>query len=262
MANMKMQQDTLLKVENLSKNFGGVHAVESVSFQLDKGEVLGLVGDNGAGKSTLIKMIAGVLAQTQGTIYWQGRMLVQSSPREIRELGIETIYQDLALADNLGIPANLFLGKEITKKFFGIIQVLDKKTMEIKAGEVLDRLNIEVKSIRTPVRDLSGGQRQSVAIGRALYWNARLFIMDEPTAALGVKERNNILALVQLLKRQEVSVILISHNLSDIFAVTDRILVMRRGRKIAELSTAETNEEAVVKLMIGVDEAQSYPKQA
>lgn len=249
-----MEKEAILRVENVSKYFGGVHAVENFSFELYKGEVLGLVGDNGAGKSTLIKMIAGVLTPNQGNIYWQEKRLADSSPKDVRDLGIETIYQDLALADNLGVPANVFLGREMTKRLFGIVEVLNQKRMESEARETLKRLDIEVESMQTPVRDLSGGQRQSVAVGRALYWDARLLIMDEPTAALGVKERNNILNLIGLLKKEEVSVILISHNLSDIFAVTHRILVMRRGIRVCELTTATTSEAEVVRLMIGSEE--------
>jgi simple sugar transport system ATP-binding protein len=199
-------------------------------------------------------MISGVLTPNQGNIYWQGKMLGETSPKEVRDLGIETVYQDLALADNLEVPANLFLGKELTKRLLGLIEILDKRTMETEAREALKRLNIELESSRIPVRQLSGGQRQAVAIGRALYWNARLFIMDEPTAALGVKERNNILKLVKLLKGEGISVILISHNLSDIFAVTDRILIMRRGNRVCELETEKTDEAEVVRLMIGLEE--------
>jgi len=249
-----MDREAILKVENVSKYFGGVHAVEDISFVLYRGEGLGLVGDNGAGKSTLIKMIAGVLVPNRGNIYWHGRRLVDTSPKEVRELGIETIYQDLALADNLGVSANLFLGREMTRKLFGLVEILNQREMEREAREALKRLEIEIESMQTPVRDLSGGQRQSVAVGRALYWQARLLIMDEPTAALGVKERNNILRLIERLRGEEVSVILISHNLSDIFAVTDRIVVMRRGIKVCELITAETSEAEVVGLMIGSED--------
>lgn len=249
-----MEKEPILRVENVSKHFGGVHAVEDVSFELLKGEVLGLVGDNGAGKSTLIKMISGVLVPNQGSIYWHGKRLEENSPKAVRDLGIETVYQDLALADNLSVPANLFLGKELTKRLLGIIETLDKRAMENSAVDALGRLNIELNSVRVPVRELSGGQRQVVAIGRAVFWNAKLFIMDEPTAALGVKERNNILQLIKLLGKQGISVILISHNLSDIFAVTDRILVMRRGSKVRELVTAETSDTEVVRLIIGSEE--------
>jgi ABC-type sugar transport system ATPase subunit len=246
-----MDREVILRVENLSKYFGGNHAVQDVTFELYKGEVVGLIGDNGAGKSTLIKMISGVYRPTHGSIYWMGAKLEETNPKEVRDLGIETIYQDLALADNLGIAPNLFLGREQMKRLFGVVKILDETTMRSQAEEILKRLNIEIPSLRVSVRDLSGGQRQSVAIGRAIYWEARLLIMDEPTAALGVKERGNILGLIKRLKEQGVSVILISHNLTDVFEVTDRLIVMRRGVKIRELLTPHTTESEIVQLMIG-----------
>ncbi len=246
-----MEREALLRVENLDKWFGGNHAVSDVSFSLYPGEVLGLLGDNGAGKSTLVKMISGVHAPSSGAIWWQGRRMEAASPREVRDLGIETIYQDLALADNLGVAANLFLGREIGARVLGFIEVLDDRRMEEQSRGLLERLRIEIPDLGTTVRELSGGQRQAVAIGRAVFWQARLLIMDEPTAALGVKERTNVLELIKRLKEREVSVILISHNLTDIFAVTDRLLVMRRGSKMGERITRETSEREVVQLMIG-----------
>jgi simple sugar transport system ATP-binding protein len=180
-----------------------------------------------------------------------GEQLQETNPKEVRDRGIETIYQDLALADNLGIAPNLFLGREQMKRLLGIFKILDEPSMRSQAAEILKKLNIEVPSLKLSVRDLSGGQRQSVAIGRAIYWEAKLLIMDEPTAALGVMERNNILSLIKRLKEHEVSVILISHNLTDVFAVTDRLIVMRRGVKIRELRTADTTESEIVQLMIG-----------
>jgi simple sugar transport system ATP-binding protein len=246
-----MDREVILRVENLSKYFGGNHAVQDFSFELYKGEVVGLIGDNGAGKSTLIKMISGVYKPTHGSIFWMGEQLQETNPKEVRDRGIETIYQDLALADNLGIAPNLFLGREQMKRLLGIFKILDEPSMRSQAAEILKKLNIEVPSLKLSVRDLSGGQRQSVAIGRAIYWEAKLLIMDEPTAALGVMERNNILSLIKRLKEHEVSVILISHNLTDVFAVTDRLIVMRRGVKIRELRTADTTESEIVQLMIG-----------
>ena len=248
------QREAYLRVERLSKHFGGNHAVENVSFELRGGEVLGLVGDNGAGKSTLVKMISGVHAPTSGAIYWMGKKVEAASPREVRDLGIETIYQDLALADNLGVASNLFLGREIMRRLLGTVEVLDDRRMEAESRRLLDRLRIEIPDLGTTVRELSGGQRQSVAIGRAVFWQARLLIMDEPTAALGVKERTNVLQLIRSLKEREVSVILISHNLGDIFGATDRLLVMRRGVKVGELNTRDTSEREVVHLMIGGSE--------
>jgi len=242
----------LLRVVNISKRFGGVRAVEKVSFDSWPGEIMGLVGDNGAGKSTLIKMISGVYVPEEGDIYWKGERINLTSPRNARELGIETIYQDLSLADNLEATANIFLGKELVKPILGgLLVILDKKTMFQKSKQILDQLEIEVDSVLTPVRDLSGGQRQSVAIARAIYWDAQLMIMDEPTAALGVKERNKVLDLVKALKNRGVSVIFISHNLLDIFAVTDRVVIMRRGIKAGEKITGKITEDEIIKMMIG-----------
>lgn len=245
-----MVDDIVLRVEKLTKHFGGNHAVEGVDFQVHKGEVVGLLGDNGAGKSTLVKMISGVHRPTSGAIYFKGERIDGEAPRQLRERGIETIYQDLALADNLGVAANIFLGREHLKRVLGIT-LLNEKKMHVQAQEVLARLKIALPTLKTRVRDLSGGQRQSVAIGRAIFWNARLIILDEPTAALGVRERTNVLELIKSLKEHNVSVILISHNLTDVFAVTDRLVVLRRGVKIRELLTNETTESEVVQFMIG-----------
>jgi len=246
-----MDRQAILKVESICKYFGGIHAVQDVSFEIYPGEVVGLIGDNGAGKSTLIKMIAGVHRPTRGSIYWMGRKLEETNPRAVRDRGIETIYQDLALADNLRVSSNLFLGREQTKKLLGIIEILDEKSMLSQAKEILSRLDIHIPDLRTTVRDLSGGQRQSIAIGKAIFWKAKLLIMDEPTAALGVIERTKILNLTKKLRDQGVSVILISHNLTDVFEVTDRLIVLRRGVKIRELLTRETSESELVQLMIG-----------
>ncbi len=244
------ESETILRVENISKNFGGIQAVQGVSFDVHKAEVVGLLGDNGAGKSTIVKMISGVSRPTQGSIYFMGERVDSASPWEIRERGIETIYQDLALADNLEITANMFLGREHLRRVFGL-SFLDEKKMRGQAEEILKKLKIDLSRPRARVRDLSGGQRQSVAIGRAIFWKAKLVILDEPTAALGVRERANVLELIKSLKKEEVSVILISHNLTDVFEVTDRLVVLRRGEKIRELRTKETTEHQVVHLMIG-----------
>lgn len=244
--------DRILRGVNLSKRFGGVRAVEKVSFDLCYGEILGLVGDNGAGKSTLIKMISGVYVPDEGEIFWKGEKAKINCPKDARDLGIETTYQNLSLADNLDVGANVFLGKECLKQFYGgFLAILDNKKMYKESKRMLDYLGIEVDSLQTPVEYLSGGQRQSIAIAKAIYWNAQLVIMDEPTAALAVKERGRVLNLVKTLKEKEVSIIFISHNLLDVFAVTDRILVMRRGIIAGEEITRKTTEDRVVKLMIG-----------
>jgi ABC-type sugar transport system ATPase subunit len=245
--------DPILRCEGLSKRFGGVHAIEQVSFELHKGEVLALAGDNGAGKSTLIKAISGVHQPDEGAIWYKGAPVTFAGPRDARERGIETIYQDLALADNLDVGENVFLGREPTTRLLGLLPRIDRRAMREAAREVLDTLEIDIarRKLGEPVRNLSGGQRQAVAIGRAIYWKAELLIMDEPTAALGVPEQRKVRELIMRLKTQGVAVIFISHNLQDIFAVADRILVLRRGLKAGERLPAETSGDEIVKLMVG-----------
>jgi simple sugar transport system ATP-binding protein len=220
------------------------------------GEVVGLLGDNGAGKSTLIKMISGVYHPDDGQIFFEGKELKLGSPVNALELGIETLYQDLALAENLNVPANIFLGREAKKPFLGIIPVLDNDSMHEEAKKVLQRLEIEIPSLRSKIMTLSGGQRQAVAISRSIYWNAKLLIMDEPTAALGVAEQKKVLNLVRTLSSQNIPVIIISHQLYDIFAVCDRLVIMRRGQKVAERITKQTTPDEVVGLIIGSDLAE------
>jgi simple sugar transport system ATP-binding protein len=239
----------ILEVRGLTKRFGGVTALNNVSFQLFPGQVLALAGDNGAGKSTLIKCISGVHLPDEGQIFFEGREVRFHNPREAREAGIETIYQDLALADNLDVGANVFLGREPMKRVLGV-PVLDRAKMRSEARSVLDTLDIHT-ALDRPVSALSGGQRQAVAIGRAIYWKARLLIMDEPTAALGVPEQRKVVELIRRLRGQGVAVIFISHNLNDIFAVADRILVLLRGQKAGERQTNETHGDEIVKLMVG-----------
>jgi ABC-type sugar transport system ATPase subunit len=245
--------EPLLRCVELSKRFGGVHAIERVSFDLARGEVLALAGDNGAGKSTLIKMISGVFQPDEGQIRYKGGRVAFAGPRDARAAGIETIYQDLALADNLDVGENVFLGREPVRRVLGLLPRIDRRAMREAAGEVLETLEIDIarRKLGEPVRNLSGGQRQAVAIGRAIYWKAELLIMDEPTAALGVPEQRKVRELIQRLKGQGVAVIFISHNLQDIFAVADRILVLRRGVKAGERAPAETTGDEIVRLMVG-----------
>lgn len=244
-------REPVLSVQGISKRFGGVHALEDVSFDLFPGEVLALAGDNGAGKSTLIKAISGVHRPDDGRVLYKGKPVSFENPREARDLGIETIYQDLALADNLDVGANVFLGREPMRKAFGVLPVLDRRLMREEARDAIETLDIEIKKLNVPVRTLSGGQRQAVAIGRAIFWKAEILIMDEPTAALGVPEQRKVRALVESLKNSKVAVIFISHNLSDIFAVSDRIIVLRRGILAGERQTSQTDGDEIVKLMVG-----------
>ena len=243
----------ILTAKGLSKRFGGVQALDNVSFDLKPGEVLALAGDNGAGKSTLIKCVSGVHQPDEGEVRYKGELVDLANPRAARMLGIETIYQDLALADNLDVGANVFLGREPTKHFFGLVPAIDRKRMRDIAQNVLKTLEIEIpkSKLSRPVRTLSGGQRQAVAIGRAIYWQADVLIMDEPTAALGVPEQRKVRELIYRLKDQEVGVIFISHNLQDIFAVSDRILVLHRGKAAGERNINQTNHDEIVKLMVG-----------
>jgi ABC-type sugar transport system ATPase subunit len=245
-----------LRVTGLTKHFGGLTAVDHVDMEVYPGEVVGLLGDNGAGKSTLIKMISGVYHPDEGQIFFEGSELKLGSPANALELGIETLYQDLALAENLNVPANIFLGRETKKLFLGIISVLDNDSMHEEAQKVLQRLEIEIPSLRSKIMTLSGGQRQAVAISRSIYWNAKLLIMDEPTAALGVAEQKKVLNLVRTLSSQNIPVIIISHQLYDIFAVCDRLVIMRRGQKVAERITKKTTPDEVVGLIIGSDLAE------
>ena len=224
--------DAVLQVRGLTKRFGGLTAVDHVDLDVHPGEVVGLLGDNGAGKSTLIKMVSGVYHPDEGQILFQGKEVKMGSPMDALELGIETLYQDLALAENLNVYSNIFLGRERTKPFLGFIPVLDHDAMHAESSKVLKRLEIEIPSLKSQIKNLSGGQRQAVAISRSIYWNARLLIMDEPTAALGVQEQRKVLDLVRVLHGQNIPVIVISHQMYDIFSVTDRLVVMRRGRRL------------------------------
>jgi simple sugar transport system ATP-binding protein len=241
----------ILAVRNVSKHFGAVEALNKVSLDVFPGEVVALAGDNGAGKSTLIKAISGVFGYEDGDIELDGKRIAFSTPQEARDNGIETIYQDLALADNLSIGANIFLGREPMKKLFGVLPVIDRQKMADVAKETMQRLDFHVERLDAPVAAFSGGQRQAVAIGRAMYWNARLVIMDEPTAALGVPEQRKVISLIHSLKQQGKGIIFISHNLGDIFEVADRIVVFRRGENAGERKPKETTGDEIVRMMVG-----------
>ena len=244
--------EPLLSIRGLTKIFGGLVAVDNVSFDVARGEVVGLLGDNGAGKSTLIKCISGVHASEEGEILFDGAPVAFASPMAARRAGIETIYQDLALANNLDVGANIFLGREVkTRRLGGLIQTLDDRHMREQSRQTLDSLQIRFPTLTEPIEKLSGGQRQAVAIARAVYWEARLMIMDEPTNNLGVPEQHKVLELIRTLKGRGVPVILITHVMPDAFAVTDRVVVMHRGRKVAEKTTARTSAEELVQYMVG-----------
>jgi ABC-type sugar transport system ATPase subunit len=247
--------EPLLSIRNLTKIFGGLIAVDKMSLDVRRGEVVGLLGDNGAGKSTLIKCVSGVYHPEEGEIAFDGKPAVFATPMDARRAGIETIYQDLALANNLDVGANIFLGREVKKRWFGgLVRTLDDRHMLDQSRNTLDSLQISFATLVEAIENLSGGQRQAVAIARAVYWDAKLMIMDEPTNNLGVPEQHKVLELIRTLRERGVPVILITHILPDAFAVTDRVIVMHRGRKVAEKATAHTNAEELVQYMVGARE--------
>jgi D-xylose transport system ATP-binding protein len=238
-----MSDQPVLELRGVSKSFGAVQALYQVDFKVHPGEVQSLVGDNGAGKSTLIKCIAGIHPISEGEILFDGNPVNIHGPKDAADLGIEVVYQDLALADNLDVVQNMFLGRE---EIDGLRR-LDEVTMEARAKTTLATLNVTtIRSVRQTVAGLSGGQRQSVAVAKAVMWNSRVVILDEPTAALGVAQTRQVLDLVKRLGDQGLAVILISHNLHDIFEVADSITVLRLGQNVAEFKRRETNQQEVV----------------
>lgn len=240
----------VVSLRGISKRFGPIQALKGVDLDIYPGEVLGLLGDNGAGKSTLIKVISGAHPPSDGRMRFGDRDVRVFTPDTARTLGIETIYQDLSLAGNLDVSLNIFLGRELRGRLLGFLPRLQWTRMREEARAALDRLQIHVPSLRAPVETLSGGQQQSVAIARALYWKARLVIMDEPTAALGVSEHETVIRLIRDLAAQGVAVILITHNMDDALSVTDRIVVLTRGEKVLERSTGDLTQADVVHAMM------------
>jgi D-xylose transport system ATP-binding protein len=232
----------VLEIRGLSKSFGSVQALTDVDFEVRPGEVMALVGDNGAGKSTLIKCVAGIHPSDSGEFYFEGEEVHIHGPKSAADLGIEVVYQDLALCDNLDVVQNMYLGREANR-----FQILNEATMEHHTAETLKSLAVTtIRSIRQTVATLSGGQRQSVAVARAVMWNSKLVILDEPTAALGVAQTEQVLELVRRLGQQGLGVVLISHNLHDIFETADRITVLRLGRNVGVFERRSTSQQAVV----------------
>jgi D-xylose transport system ATP-binding protein len=237
-----MADTPLLECRGCSKAFGAVQALSLVDFEVRAGEVMALVGDNGAGKSTLIKGIVGIYPFDSGEMDFDGRPAHIHGPRDAARLGIEVVYQDLALCDNLDVVANMFLGRERTRR-----RVIDESSMERSAQETLASLSVTtLRSVRTPVAGLSGGQRQAVAVAKSVMWNSKLVILDEPTAALGVAQTRQVLDLVGRLAERGLGVVIISHNLHDVFEVADRITVLRLGQAVAVLDRKDTNQQEVV----------------
>ena len=240
-----------LRLRGVTKRFGAVLALEDIDLEVRRGEVLGLLGDNGAGKTTLVKIISGVHQPTSGTIACGGEVVRISGPDRAHDLGIETVFQDLALIPNLPVAANFFIGRERTFDLVpGLIRILRGREMERDAAATLEKLSIHIPSLRVTVDSLSGGQRQAVAIARAIRWKANLVILDEPTAALAVGEQKKVLELTRQLASQGVAVIYITHNMSDVLAVTDRVAVLHRGRVAGERVTRETDQNEIVRLIM------------
>jgi simple sugar transport system ATP-binding protein len=227
----------LLSLRGIAKRYGAVEALKGVDLDVRAGDVLGVCGDNGAGKSTLIRVISGAHRPDSGTMTLDGAAVSFRSPTDALTRGIATIYQDLALAPRLSIAQNVFMGAERTRTFLGL-SVLDKRAMRAQTAQLLARLNQSIGDVDLPVSDLSGGQRQAVAIARALLWNARIIIMDEPTASLGVKETQSVLALIGTLRAQGVTIILVSHNMEDVVSVATSVAILKAGRKVLEADTA------------------------
>jgi D-xylose transport system ATP-binding protein len=238
----------------VSKRFGAVEALRGVDFEVDAGEVVALVGDNGAGKSTLVKIIAGIYQPDEGELYFDREPVEIKSPREASELGIATVYQDLALCDNLDVVANIFLGRELVADGLGLaMRQLDEITMEQRSLELLQQLSVTIPSVRSEVGTLSGGQRQQVAVARSLVGDPKLVLLDEPTAALGVPQKRQVQALIRRLREQGLGVVVISHNLAEVFEVADRTFVLRLGEAAGDFFASETTQAEVVAAMTGLD---------
>lgn len=236
----------LVEMRNMSVSFGGVHAVDDVSIDLRPGEVHGLVGGNGAGKSTLIKTLSGAQRPDSGQVFVDGKPVTIENPRDAKAYGIETIYQTLALAENIDAPGNMFLGRELTTPLGN----LDDSAMEAATRDVMARLNPKFENFKTPVASLSGGQRQSVAIARAVHFNARILIMDEPTAALGPAETEQVRSLIRQLKKEDIAIILISHDIHDVFDLSDRISVMLQGQLVGTVNKEDVTTDDVLGMII------------
>jgi ABC-type sugar transport system ATPase subunit len=241
----------VLTIQGLKKSFGPVEVLRGVDLSLARGEVLALVGDNGAGKSTLIKHVAGVYRADSGRIELEGERIDGLSPRQARSQGIETVYQDLALADDLSVGANIFLGREPMRRFLGALRYVDERRIRTETAALLDRLRSTIPAKTKTVARLSGGQRQAVAIARAIYWKAKIVIMDEPTAALAVMEREKVVQHARQLAASGAGVIYVGHNLVEILEVADRVAVMFRGAVVHVTNAKDTNQETLIKYMTG-----------
>jgi D-xylose transport system ATP-binding protein len=251
---MSQRGEPALRLTGISKAFGAVQALRNVDFEVYAGEVVGLVGDNGAGKSTLIKAISGVNIPDSGAIYVGGKHVSITKPSDANDLGIETVYQDLALCDNLDVVANLYLGREDRTTIIPyLVRPMNEIAMEQRTREVLDQLDVKIPSIRVPVASLSGGQRQSIAVAKTILRNAQVVLLDEPTAALGVAQTRQVLHLIRRLRDSGLAVVVISHNLADVFEVVDRVIVLRLGQRVATFDVRNTTPEQVVSAITGAE---------
>lgn len=243
-----------LRVTGISKAYGAVQALSDVDFEVHAGEVVGLVGDNGAGKSTLVKTLAGVIQADSGSIYRDGQEVHITSPNDATRLGVETVYQDLALCDNLDVVANLYLGREAQQTVVpGLVQQLDETRMEARTNQILRQLDVKIPSVRTLVASLSGGQRQSIAVAKTVLRDPAVLLLDEPTAALGVAQTRQVLNLIRRLREQGLAVVMISHNLADVFEVADRVVVLRLGRRVGSFEIGATSSEQIIAAITGAE---------
>lgn len=250
--------DIILKTEGLCKYYGGVHALENANFELRKGEHVAIMGDNGAGKSTFVRQITGVEQRTRGKITFMGEEVSFAGPLEAREAGIETVFQTLALADDLDVPSNLFLGREKILLNLGPFSILDTKGMRRETEAGLKRTAVKIPDINNSIRNMSGGQRQCVAIARTATFHSKLTIMDEPTAALGVQETEQVENIIRTLKDNGEPLILVSHNMRQVFDLVDRIVVFRRGQMVADLNAADTDGQDVVAYITGAKTGKGF----
>lgn len=257
-----MDSDVILKTEGLTKHYGGVHALEGADFELRKGEHVAIMGDNGAGKSTFVRQITAVERRTAGKIWFNGEEVHFENPLQAREAGIETVFQNLALADDLDVPSNLFLGRERIRFNLGPFSILDRRGMRGATMAALERTGVKIPNLSNTIRNMSGGQRQCVAIARTAAFASKLVIMDEPTAALGVQETGQVENIIRTLKEHGEPLILISHNMRQVFDLADRIVVFRRGRIVANLWKKDTDGQDVVAYITGAKTGAEYAETA
>lgn len=245
-----MATPPLVELQNVTRAFGAIVALENIQFQLHAGQVCALLGDNGAGKSTLIKILTGVHPPTQGQMFFDGQPVRLTSPHDARVMGIETVYQDLALVPGMSIARNFYLGREQTKKI-GPIRLLDRQTMNDGATQALHEIGITIRNPNEPVGSLSGGERQSIAIGRAVHFGSRVLILDEPTSALSVGETQKVLTYIQAAKSKGIGVIFITHNIHHVFEVADRIVILAHGKKMGDFTRSEVTSDEVASMIMG-----------